>query len=252
MNRIRVIARLDVKNEYVIKGIHLEGLRKIGDPNKIALKYYEDGIDEIIFMDTVASLYSRNNLFHIIERACEDIFIPITIGGGIRTVSDIDKALKSGADKVAINTQAVKTPDLITEAAKIFGSQAIVGSIEAKKKNGLWEAYVDAGRESTGVDAVRWAKRLEDLGAGEILITSVDAEGTQKGFDIDLIKEITAELSIPVIASGGAGKPEHIKSLVANTDVDAIAMASLFHYNVCSISQVRQALGYKIVDGLMV
>ena len=239
MRNIRLIARIDVKNDFVIKGIHLEGLRKIGDPNKMAVKYYKEGIDEIIFMDVVASLYGRNNLFHIIEKACNDVFIPITVGGGLRSIQDIEMALKSGADKVAINTGAIKKPQLVTEAAKNFGSQCIVGSIEAKKKNGSWEAYINNGRETTEKDAIEWAKQIEDLGAGEIFITSVDREGTRKGFDIDLIKRIMDVVSIPVIACGGGGRLEHIKDLIFDSNVDAVALASVLHYDDYSIREIK-------------
>jgi cyclase len=173
MSKSRLIARIDVKNEFVIKGIHLEGLRKVGDPIDLANNYYQDGIDEIIFMDAVASLYGRNNLFHIIEEACKKVFVPITIGGGIRCINDIELALKSGADKISLNTQAIKTPSIITEASRIYGSQCIIGSIEAKRKGNSWEAYVDNGREETGIDAIDWACKLEQLGAGELMITSI-------------------------------------------------------------------------------
>jgi cyclase len=242
MNKIRLIARLDVKNEYVIKGIHLEGLRKIGDPIVLAKKYYEQGIDEIIFMDAVASLYDRNNLFHIIERACKEVFIPITIGGGIRSTKDIENALKSGADKIAINTQAIRSPELIYEASRIYGSQCIVGSIEAKKVNGKWMAYTENGREETGVDAVEWAVRLEELGAGELIITSIDQEGVKKGFDIPLLQEISKRLSIPVIASGGAGNAVHIARVVDQTEVGAVAIASLLHYNIANVTDIKTEL----------
>jgi len=243
VRKLRLIARLDIKNEFVIKGIHLEGLRKIGDPIELAKKYYADGIDEIVFMDAVASLYGRNNLFHIIEAACKEVFIPITIGGGIRAVKDIELALKSGADKIALNTQAIKTPDIIREASRIYGAQCIVGSIDAKKKgNGRWEAYVDNGREETGIDAIEWAKKLEQLGAGELMVTSIDQEGTKKGFDIDLLKRISELVSIPVIASGGAGKVEHIKAVATQTQVGAVAVASLIHYNMVEISAIKQEI----------
>lgn len=242
MHKIRLIARLDVKNEFVIKGIHLEGLRKIGDPNILAKKYYEEGIDEIVFMDAVASLYGRNNLFHIIEKACKEVFIPITIGGGIREMGDIDKALKAGADKIALNTQAIKTPNIIKEASRIYGSQCIVGSIEAKKKGNTWEAYVDNGREETGVDVLEWAQRLEELGAGELMLTSIDQEGTKKGFDIDLIQKLAAIVSIPVIASGGAGKINHISNLCNKSQVSAVAVASIIHYNSHSINEIKDEL----------
>jgi cyclase len=243
MHKLRLIARLDVKNQHVIKGIHLEGLRKIGDPIELAKKYYEQGIDEIVFMDAVASLYGRNNLFHIIEAACKEVFIPITIGGGIREVKDIELALKSGADKIALNTQAVKNPDLVREASRIYGAQCIVGSIEAKKKGaGNWEAYVDNGREETGIDVIEWAKELEQLGAGELMITSIDQEGTRKGFDLDLIKQISALVSIPVIASGGAGNINHIKTIATETQAGAVAVASLIHYNLHEVSEIKREL----------
>lgn len=243
MHKLRLIARLDVKNEHVIKGIHLEGLRKIGDPVELAKKYYEQGIDEIVFMDAVASLYGRNNLFHIIEAACKKVFIPITIGGGIREVKDIEFALKSGADKIAINTQAIKKPSLIKEASRIYGSQCIVGSIEAKRKDfGKWEAYVDNGREETGIDALDWAKELEQLGAGELVVTSIDQEGTKKGFELKLIKEISESVSIPVIASGGAGNIGHIKDVASQSQVGAVAIASLIHYNLSDIPSIKSEL----------
>jgi cyclase len=242
MHKLRVIARIDVKNEFVIKGIHLEGLRKIGDPNILAKKYYDGGIDEIIFMDAVASLYGRNNLFSIIEKACEEVFIPITIGGGIRIISDIEKALKAGADKIALNTQAIKTPNFIKEISRIYGSQCVIGSIEAKRKGKTWEAYVENGREETGVDVIEWAQRLEELGAGEIMLTSIDQEGTKKGFDVELIKNISSRVSIPVIASGGAGEIYHISELCHKSQVSAVAIASMLHYNIHSISDIKNEL----------
>jgi cyclase len=243
MHKLRLIARLDIKNEYVIKGIHLEGLRKIGDPIELAKKYYSQGIDEIVFMDAVASLYGRNNLFHIIEAACKEVFIPITIGGGIRAVKDIEYALKSGADKIAINTQAIKNPELIREASRIYGSQCIIGSIEAKKRGpNKWEAFVDNGREETGIDVIEWAKQLEQLGAGEIMVTSIDQEGTKKGFDVELVKQISGLVSIPVIASGGAGNVNHLKTVVLESQAGAIAVASLIHYNLADVSQIKHEI----------
>ena len=242
MNKIRVIARIDVKNEFVIKGIHLEGLRKVGDPNVLAKKYYEDGIDEIIFMDAVAAYYDRNSLSHIIEKACEEVFIPITVGGGLRTIEDINQALKSGADKVAINTKAIQNPAFITEASKIFGSQCIVASIVAKKLGSdKWEAYIDNGREPTGLDVVEWAKKLEELGAGEIMLTSLDMEGTKKGFDIELYQAIQNVVSIPIIASGGMGNIKHGIELLSNANVDAIATASIIHYNIDTIKNIKKS-----------
>jgi cyclase len=242
MHKKRIIARIDVKNEFVIKGIHLEGLRKIGDPNTLAIKYYFEGIDEIIFMDAVASLYGRNNLFNIIERACKDVFIPITIGGGIRSINDIELALKSGADKIAINTQAIKNPSIINEASRFYGSQCIVGSIEAKKKGSKWEAYINNGREETGVDVLEWAKQIEQLGVGELLVTSIDQEGTKKGFDLELMESISNSLSIPVIACGGGGNLNHISETFLNTDISAIAIASILHYDHFKIHEIKNHL----------
>ena len=247
MYKTRLIARLDVKNEFVIKGIHLEGLRKIGDPIKLATKYYEDGIDEIIFMDAVASLYDRNNLFHIIEEACKKVFIPITIGGGIRSIHDIELALKSGADKIIINTHAIKNPNLILEASRIYGSQCIVGSIEAKRKGNSWEAYINNGRDQTGIDAIEWASRLEDLGVGELCITSIDNEGTKKGFDLELMSKICQNVTLPVIVSGGAGSLNHIKD-VCSYNINAVAIASLFHYNLNTINQVKLNMKENLID----
>lgn len=238
---MRIIARLDIKNEYVIKGIHLEGLRKIGDPNELAVCYYQQGADEIIFMDAVASLYERNNLFHIIEKACQDIFVPITVGGGIRTISDIKKALQAGADKVAINSAAIKNPDLIIQASREIGSQSLVGSIEAKRRGAGWEAYIDNGREKTGIDAVAWACRLEQLGAGEIMVTSVDREGTMQGFDVELAESICAKVSVPVIIAGGMGKIDHLQTLTRHVVPGAIAVAAAIHYHKLTLEQIKDA-----------
>jgi len=249
MIKTRLIARLDIKNEFVIKGIHLEGLRKIGDPLMLAKMYYESGIDEIIFMDSVASLYGRNNLFNIIENACKEVFIPITIGGGIRSIHDIDAALKSGADKITLNTQAIKKPELIKEASRIYGSQCIIGSIEAKRKGKSWEAFIDNGREQTGIDAIQWASKLEDLGVGELCITSVDREGTKKGFDIELVQNICEIVNVPIIVSGGAGSTKHISDLCKQKGVSAVAVASLLHYNLASVDQIKNAMKQ---DGIVV
>jgi len=238
---MRVIARLDVKNEWVIKGIHLEGLRKVGDPIELAEAYYEGGIHEILFMDAVASLYDRNNLFHIIEKACENVFVPISIGGGLRSIEDVDKALSAGADKVAINTGAVRNIGLITEIANRFGSQCIIGSIEAKKQPaGHWEAYIDNGREPTGLNVLDWTRQLEDAGVGEILLTSVDKEGTKRGFDLDLIEAVNRATSRPVIFSGGYGEPKHLGSLMQRETPSAVAFASALHYKLATPSELVQ------------
>lgn len=250
MFKKRIIARLDVKNDDIIKGIHLEGLRKVGKPNALAKKYYDAGIDEIIFIDAVAAYYDRNSLSEIIYAACKDVFVPITVGGGVRNIEDIKKALNAGADKVAINTQAVKEPDFIQQASKVFGSQCIVLSIEAKKvSDEHWEAYTDNGREPTGLDAVEWAKKGCELGAGEILLTSIDAEGTKKGFDESLNTAVSDAVSIPVIASGGAGEVEHISSLLKHSSVSAVAIASLLHYELSDVEDIKGQLiihGHKV------
>jgi len=238
--RIRLIARLDIKGENVIKGIHLEGLRVIGSPCHYAKKYYLQGADELIFMDTVASLYGRNHLGHIIESVAKDVFIPISVGGGIRSVDDAIKILRLGADKVSVNTAAVKNPILISEIANSLGSQAMVVSVEAKKVGAnQWEVYTDNGRESTGIDAIEWLSEVERLGAGEILLTSVDNEGTKKGFDIDLINTASNVTTIPLIVSGGMGKYEHLRDAVLKGEADAIAMAGVLHYDELTFSDVR-------------
>lgn len=243
MNKIRLIARLDIKNEFVIKSIHLEGLRKVGNPNQLAKKYYEEGIDEIIFMDAVAAYYDRNSLSEIIQKACKDVFIPITVGGGIRNIKDIQQALNSGADKVAINTQAINNPQFIQEASKIFGSQCIVSSIEAKKiSDGKWEVYIENGREPTGLDVLEWARKVKELGAGEIMLTSIDREGTKKGFDLELNQMVSNAVSIPIISSGGIKNSDDAILLLKNSCVDAIATASTLHYNLEEIQDFKQNL----------
>lgn len=248
MRPIRLIARLDIKGPNLIKGIHLEGLRVIGDPQLYAQRYYEQGIDEIIYMDSVASLYGRNNLTDILEHTARHVFVPITVGGGVRSVEDARKLLRSGADKVAINTAAVARPALLTEVAEEFGSQAVVLSVEAKRLgNGGWEAYTDNGREHTGRDAVDWIREAESLGAGELLLTSIDQEGTRKGFDIDLIRTVADLVSIPVIASGGLGSVDDLAKAVQQGHADAIAMADILHYDRMTVAEIRaQALAREI------
>ena len=201
---IRIISRIDIKGKNVIKGIHLEGLKVVGDPGTIARKYYKDGADEIIYMDVVASLYGRNNIISVVEETAKDIFIPMTVGGGIRSIEDIISALRGGADKVAINTAAVQRPKFLSEASEVFGKQCIVLSIEAKQRApGFWEVLTDNGREQTGRNVLDWVREAESLGIGEVLVTSIDKEGTQKGFDIQLVKSIREIVSVPVIAWGG-------------------------------------------------
>ena len=240
MSNLRLIARLDIKGPNLIKGIHLEGLRVIGSPNDYALNYYNQGADELIYMDVVASLYGRNHLGGIIKDAALNIFIPLTVGGGIRTIENAREILRSGADKVAINTAAVANPMIVTDIARQFGSQCMVLSIEAKKvESDHWEVYTDNGRERTGLDVVEWAKLCVSNGAGEILLTSVDREGTRKGFDIELVRAVSSEVNVPIIASGGMGKPEDLLNVVSIGKADAVAMADILHYKHSSISEIR-------------
>jgi cyclase len=237
----RLIARLDVKGPNLIKGVHLEGLRVIGSPNEHAKRYYEQGADELIYIDCVASLYGRNSLGDIVQGAAQDVFIPMTVGGGIRSVDDATHLLRCGADKVAVNTAAVANPRLITDIARRFGSQCMVLSIEAKRIGpDRWEAFTDNGREDTGLDVIEWVKRGVALGAGEVLLTSVDQEGTRKGFDIALVRAVTSEVSVPVIASGGMGFPEHVVDVVQHGEADAVAMADILHYGRATIADIRR------------
>ena len=237
---VRLIARLDIKGVNLIKGVHLEGLRVVGDPQIHAAKYYQDGADEIIYMDTVASLYGRNNLVEVVSRATEHVFVPITVGGGIRSVEDARTLLRAGADKVAINTAAIKEPKLISQLSDVWGSSTIVLSIEAKKTgHNKWEAYTDNGRERTGLDVAQWAETGAKLGAGEIFVTSVDQEGTRKGFDCELVAEITKRVDIPVIASGGFGSLDHLSQLVKTAKPTGVAIADSLHYNRYSFDQIR-------------
>lgn len=243
MKNLRIIPRLDIKGANVVKGINLEGLRVVGSPTILAKKYYEQGADELLYVDIVASLYERNSLLDIVEKtATSGVFIPITVGGGLRSIEDIRKILRAGADKVAINTAATRNPKIISEAANIFGSQCIVGSIQAKYKDGRWEAYIDNGRECTGIDAIEWAKELVNLGAGELLITSVDNEGLEKGYDTELIRKITAQVTVPVIACGGAGNEDDLLDCFNKTQCSAVSMASILHYNKTTIQGIKNKL----------
>ena len=248
-NRIRLIARLDVKDENLVKGIQFEGLRKLGDPNRFAQKYYEDGIDEIIYIDIVASLYNRNNLDNIVKKTCENVFIPITVGGGLRSVDDVRNTLAMGADKVAINTAAVKNPMLISDVAKTFGSQCMVLSIQAKKNRMSqgWEAYYDNGRQHSGLDVVEWAKRGEELGAGEILLTSVDCDGLMRGMDTELIEKVTEQVNIPVICAGGVRDSDDIVE-ATQKGASAVAVGSILHYEKESVRSLKKGITESGID----
>jgi imidazole glycerol-phosphate synthase subunit HisF len=240
MRNVRLIARLDVKAPNLVKGIQLEGLRKLGDPNEFARRYYQQGVDEIFYADIVASLYERNSLLDIIEKTTDDVFVPITVGGGLRSIDDVAAALRAGADKVSINTAAIKRPEIISDIANRFGSQCMVLSIQAKNNGNHWESYYDNGREHSYLDVIEWAKRGQDLGAGEIMLTSVDREGTGKGFDIELVKAVTNIVTIPVIASGGMGTLEDVDRVVNEGAADAVAIAQAFHYKKFTVDDVRQ------------
>ena len=228
---IRIIPRLDIKGPNLVKGIHLEGLRVLGKPEHFARYYYESGADELIYIDVVASLYNRNSLHDIICNTAKQVFIPLTVGGGLRNIKDIRDVLRAGADKVALNTAAIGNPKIIREAAESFGSSTIVISIEAiKQPGGRYLAYTDNGRGYTGVEILEWAKKVEELGAGEILLTSIDREGTGSGYDIELTKMVSEAVSIPVIACGGAGKLSDINDVIANGKADAVSLSSMLHY----------------------
>ena len=243
MSNIRLIARLDIKGPNLIKGIRFEGLRVIGSPAEHALRYYQQGADELIYIDSVASLYGRNNLSDIVQSAARNVFIPLTVGGGIRSTDDVRHLLRCGADKVAVNTAVIAQPGLITEIAREFGSQCMVLSIQAKQiAPGRWEAYTDTGRERSGVDVIEWARKGVQLGAGEILITSVDREGTRKGFDIDLVRTVAAEVNVPIIASGGMGSAQDAVDVVQQGHADAVAMADILHNKRATLAELRQYL----------
>ena len=243
MFKPRIIARLDIKGENLIKSINLEGLRKIGNPNEKAVKYFKDGADELLFIDCVASLYGRNNILDVIKKAAENTFIPITVGGGIRSLEDVRNILNSGADKICINTAAIKNPKIITDLSKKFGSQCVVVSIEAKKIfNNNWEVYTHNGRERTGLEVLTWVKKSIKMGAGEILLTSIDKEGTGKGFDLDLISKVSKACSVPLIVSGGFGELSHMQELLKKTHVDGIAVAKVLHYNKYKIKDIKKKL----------
>jgi cyclase len=229
---IRIIARLDIKGPNLVKGVHLEGLRVLGKPEDFAKYYYENGADELFYQDVVASLYERNSLSEIISLTAKKSFIPLTVGGGIRTIEDIRAALRAGADKVCINTEATKNMSFIREAANKFGSSTIVVALEAiQQPDGRYFNFIDNGREETGLEVLAWAKQIEELGAGEIVITSVDQEGTGTGYNLALTKLIASNVGIPVIAHGGAGKLSDFSEVITTGKADAIAVASVIHYD---------------------
>ncbi|NPA13892.1 MAG: imidazole glycerol phosphate synthase subunit HisF [Aquificae bacterium] len=242
----RIIPCLDVDKGRVVKGIKFKQLRDAGDPVEVAKAYEEQGADELVFLDITASAEDRKIMLDVVKRVAETVFMPFTVGGGIRTLDDIRKLLESGADKVSINTAAVKNPNLVYEGAKRFGSQCIVVAIDAKRRpRGGWEVYIHGGRTPTGIDAVEWAKRVEDLGAGEILLTSMDQDGTKEGYDVELTRAVAEAVKIPVIASGGAGKKEHFYEAFTKGKADACLAASLFHFKELTVEELKKYLKEK-------
>ena len=243
MPKVRIIPRLDIKGPNLIKSIRLEGLRKLGPPNGFAEKYYQDGADELLFVDCVASLYGRNSLLEIISRTASNIFIPLTVGGGIISVEEAQKVFRAGADKICLNSGAIRNEYLVSELAQKFGSQAVVVEIQAKRHQGnTWEALYENGREHSGLDVIEWAQRMEERGAGEILLTSVDREGTKLGFDLDLVEKVFNAVTVPVILSGGLGQLEHLKNIYDTAHVSAISCAHVLHYNELDIRTIKSFL----------
>jgi cyclase len=241
----RIIPCLDVKDNRVVKGIHFLNLRDAGDPVELGARYSEDGADELVFLDITATIRSRKTIVELVEKVAENVFIPFTVGGGIQTVEQIDGLLRSGAEKVSVNTAAVQNPNLITEAAQRFGNQCVVLAIDARRskaKPDKWQVCVKAGSEPTDIDAVEWAAEGERLGAGEILLTSMDADGTKAGYDIELTKAVSDAVNIPVIASGGAGKLEHLYEAIVDGGADAVLMASITHFENYTINQMKEYL----------
>jgi|TARA_B110000261_G_scaffold117440_1_gene131046 cyclase len=245
MLKNRIIPCLDVKDGRVVKGINFVDLKDAGDPVEQAKIYSENGADEICFLDITASNENRETILNVVKRTSQNCFVPLTVGGGVRSLQDINKLLVSGADKVSINTAAVNNQNLIKESSKKFGSQCIVVAIDAKQKNGSWEIYTHGGRTKTGIDALDFAKKMEDSGAGELLVTSMDRDGTQKGYDIELISEIEKNVNIPIIASGGVGTLEHLYEGVKYGKASAVLAATIFHYGTYSIHEVKQYLDSK-------
>ena len=250
MHTIRVIPCLDVNNGRVVKGVNFVNLRDAGDPVECAVAYDKAGADEVVFLDITASCDGRDTVVDMVREVAKKLFIPFTVGGGIRTVDDFKAILREGADKVAVNSAAIKRPELISEAAEKFGSQCVVVAIDAKRResNDGWNIYLNGGRVDTGIDALEWAKKAESLGAGEILLTSMDCDGTKAGFDVELTRTIADAVNIPVIASGGAGTLDHFVEAVSKGHADAVLAASLFHFKELEIREVKQYMRDNGID----
>jgi len=245
MLKKRIIPCLDVKNGRVVKGINFVDIKDAGDPVEQAKIYSDSGADEICFLDITASNENRQIIYDVVKRTSEKCFVPLTVGGGVRNVDDINKLLHCGADKVSINTAAVNNSEVVLESSKKFGSQCIVVAIDAKKNNDKWEIYTHGGRNNTGIDAIEFAKKMEDSGAGELLVTSMDRDGTQKGYDIELIYNISSKINIPIIASGGVGNLDHLVDGIKIGNASAVLAASIFHYGAYSIMQAKEYLDLK-------
>lgn len=240
--KLRIIAKLDVKPPYVVKPVHFEGLRKMGLPQDLAKKYYEQGADEIFYIDIVSSLYQRKILLDEIKKVSGEMFVPFAVGGGVKSVEDFSDLLRAGADKVVLNTNAIADPSIIDKAAKIFGNQAVTVNIEAKKWPSGYECYTDCGRIRSGKDVLAWAKEAQDRGAGEILLQSVDCDGRQRGFDVELATKVVESLNIPVVVASGAGSLTDILNLVKHAKPSGVAVASLLHYNKSNIKEIKKYL----------
>ena len=245
MLKNRIIPCLDVKNGRVVKGINFVDLKDAGDPVEQAKIYSEGGADEICFLDITASNENRSTIYEVVKKTSEKCFVPLTVGGGVRSIEDINKLLKCGADKVSINTAAVQNTKIVMESSSKFGSQCIVVAIDAKRKGDGWEIFTHGGRKETGINAIKFAKQMEEYGAGELLVTSMDRDGTQKGYDIDLLKEISGMVGIPVIASGGVGNLDHLAEGITKGKANAVLAASIFHYGKYSLKEAKQYLDSK-------
>ncbi|MDC0876464.1 imidazole glycerol phosphate synthase subunit HisF [Candidatus Pelagibacter sp.] len=245
MLKNRIIPCLDVKNGRVVKGINFVDLKDAGDPVEQAKIYSDGGADEICFLDITASNENRDTIYEVVKRTSKKCFVPLTVGGGVRNVDDINKLLNCGADKVSINTAAVQNPEVIIESSKKFGSQCIVAAIDAKKNDDKWEVFTHGGRNNTNIDAIEFAKKMEDCGAGELLVTSMDRDGTEVGYDIDLMSKISLKVNIPVIASGGAGNLDHLADGIKLGNASAVLAASIFHYGKHSVKEAKEYLDSK-------
>ncbi len=245
MLKNRIIPCLDVKNGRVVKGINFVDLKDAGDPVEQAKIYSDGGADEICFLDITASNENRDTIYNVVEKTSKKCFVPLTVGGGVRSVDDINKLLNCGADKVSINTAAVQNSDVVVESSKMFGSQCIVVAIDAKKNGNKWQIFTHGGKNSTGIDAIEFAKKMEESGAGELLVTSMDRDGTQIGYDIELMSKISTKINIPVIASGGVGNLDHLVDGIKLGKANAVLAASIFHYGKYSIKQAKEYLDSK-------